>query len=74
MIEGACVPDPSNRLPGRGANLHPVTECLDLAERRRAFARAFRSAGPLDVTRLREYVEGQAARTSDTSSEDGSKR
>jgi predicted RNA-binding protein YlxR (DUF448 family) len=29
-------------LPGRGAWLHPASECLDAALRRRAFARALR--------------------------------
>jgi predicted RNA-binding protein YlxR (DUF448 family) len=29
-------------LPGRGAWLHPTSECLDAALRRRAFARALR--------------------------------
>jgi predicted RNA-binding protein YlxR (DUF448 family) len=38
----AVVPDPEGTAPGRGAHLHPTTACLDLAERRRAFARAFR--------------------------------
>ena len=50
------LPDPDRRAPGRGAHLHPVTECLDLAVRRKAFPRAFRVPGPLDVTALREYV------------------
>ena len=50
------LPDPDRRAPGRGAHLHPVAECLDLAVRRKAFPRAFRVPGPLDVTGLREYV------------------
>jgi uncharacterized protein len=45
--EGAVVPDPARRLPGRGAHLHPVVECLDLAERRKAFPRALRVPPPL---------------------------
>ena len=49
-------PDPRRRFPGRGASLHPVTGCLDLAERRRAFGRALRVAGVLDAAPLREYV------------------
>ncbi|HEX7107306.1 MAG TPA: YlxR family protein [Acidothermaceae bacterium] len=51
------VPDPSGRRPGRGASLHRDLRCLDLAERRRAFPRAFRLAGPLDVTLVREHLE-----------------
>jgi len=51
------VPDPDHRAPGRGAHLHPTTECLDLAERRKAFPRAFRVPGPLVWLPVREYVE-----------------
>ena len=50
------VPDPRGRLPGRGAHLHPTPECLALAERRRAFGRALRLEGALDVTPVREWV------------------
>ncbi|TCC50041.1 YlxR family protein [Kribbella capetownensis] len=53
---GLVLPDPDRRAPGRGAHLHPVAECLDLAVRRKAFPRAFRVPGPLDVTGLQEYV------------------
>ncbi|WP_122824542.1 YlxR family protein [Georgenia faecalis] len=35
--------------PGRGAWLHADQQCLDLAVRRRAFPRALRSAGPVDL-------------------------
>jgi uncharacterized protein len=58
-VEGVCVPDPLGRLPGRGASLHPRLACLTLAERRRAFPRALRVAGPLDLSVLRRYVEEQ---------------
>ena len=34
------VPDVRARRAGRGASLHPTLACLDLAERRKAFARA----------------------------------
>jgi len=54
---GLVLPDPRRRAPGRGAHLHPVTECLDLAERRKAFPRAFRVPGPLSATPVREYVQ-----------------
>ncbi|MEU6221375.1 YlxR family protein [Streptomyces sp. NPDC047022] len=56
-IEDACVPDPRGTLPGRGAYVHPVSACLDLAVRRRAFPRALRVPGPLDVKALRQHVE-----------------
>jgi len=42
----AVVPDPTATALGRGAHLHPTTECYDLAVRRRAFTRALRQAGP----------------------------
>ncbi|WP_460716674.1 YlxR family protein [Nocardioides dilutus] len=42
----AVVPDPTATAPGRGAHLHPTTECYELAVRRRAFTRALRHAGP----------------------------
>ncbi|MFC5432198.1 YlxR family protein [Microbacterium suwonense] len=35
-------------MPGRGAWLHPTSECLDAALRRRAFARALRVSPSLD--------------------------
>ncbi|WAX57516.1 YlxR family protein [Jatrophihabitans cynanchi] len=50
------VPDPRRRAPGRGAWLHRDLECVELAERRRAFARALRVPGPVDPTPVREYL------------------
>jgi uncharacterized protein len=54
------VPDPRRRMPGRGAWLHPTGACVELAVRRRAFARALRVpvADPAPVT---DYL-AQAAR------------
>ncbi|MFI1293837.1 YlxR family protein [Streptomyces sp. NPDC020792] len=57
VVEGECVPDPRGTLPGRGAYVHPASVCLDQAVRRRAFPRALRVPGPLDVMALRRYVE-----------------
>ncbi|TKK85009.1 YlxR family protein [Herbidospora galbida] len=51
------IPDLQKRLSGRGASLHPSLTCLQLADRRRAFTRAFRAEGTLDQTRLRAYLE-----------------
>jgi len=51
------VPDPGGRLPGRGASVHPDPRCVDLAEKRRAFPRALRLAGPLDLSLVRESVQ-----------------
>jgi predicted RNA-binding protein YlxR (DUF448 family) len=53
---GFVLPDPEHRAPGRGAHLHPTTECFELAVRRKAFPRAFRVQGPLEATGLREYL------------------
>ena len=61
VVEGLVTPDPGGRLPGRGASLHPDLGCLEMAERRRAFSRAFRQAGPLDVSVLRAHLEALAA-------------
>jgi uncharacterized protein len=55
---GVVLPDPRRRAPGRGASVHPVPDCVALAERRRAFARALHVPGPLDPTPVREYVAG----------------
>ncbi|MFF2773741.1 YlxR family protein [Streptomyces sp. NPDC058052] len=60
MIKDECVPDDRGTLPGRGAYVHPALHCLDLAVRRRAFPRAFKTPGPLDTAVLRNRVE-QAA-------------
>ncbi|MEU6430029.1 YlxR family protein [Microbispora sp. NPDC046973] len=57
-VEGVIVPDLRGRLPGRGASLHPSPRCLELAERRRAFSRAFRAEGSLDTSLLRAHLEG----------------
>lgn len=53
-------PDGPIRQPGRGAHLHPTRKCLDLAERKRAFGRALRATGPVDISALRDYVEQRA--------------
>ena len=57
LVEGHVVPDLAGRMPGRGASLHPSPECLELAERRRAFTRALRAHGPVDLTAVRDQVE-----------------
>ncbi|MFS3129651.1 YlxR family protein [Nocardioides sp. Bht2] len=51
----AVVPDPRGTAPGRGAYLHRDVECLDLAVRRRAFARALR----LDRSLATDLVRAQ---------------
>ena len=53
---GSLAPDPAGRLPGRGASVHLDLRCVELAEKRRAFPRALRLDGPLDVSPVREHV------------------
>jgi predicted RNA-binding protein YlxR (DUF448 family) len=64
-VEGVIVPDHRRTLPGRGAHLHPDPGCLELAERRRAFPRAFRLAGPLDTSVLRDELAAVPPRQQD---------
>jgi predicted RNA-binding protein YlxR (DUF448 family) len=47
--------DAAGNLPGRGAWLHPDQQCLHLAIRRRAFARALRITGSPDTSAVVEY-------------------
>jgi predicted RNA-binding protein YlxR (DUF448 family) len=51
------TPDLRGTLPGRGAHLHPAARCLELATRRKAFGRALRVEGPLDLSALAAIVE-----------------
>lgn len=55
-VGDTLVPDLAGRLPGRGASVHLDLQCVDLAEKRRAFPRALRLPGPLDHTAVREHV------------------
>ena len=60
VVEGPAqtvVPDPRRRASGRGAWVHPAIECVELAERRRAFGRALRLVTPAGPTAIRQYVE-----------------
>ena len=54
--DGTLVVDSRRRMPGRGARIHPDLGCVDLAERRRAFPRALRLAGPVDLSPLRAFL------------------
>ncbi|HEY2166068.1 MAG TPA: YlxR family protein [Jatrophihabitantaceae bacterium] len=56
VAAGTVVPDPRSRAAGRGAWLHPVLACVELAERRRAFGRALHVPEPVDPTPVGEYV------------------
>ena len=57
----AVVPDPDGTATGRGAHLHPTTECYELAVRRKAFPRALRLPGgsrvALSTTPLARYLD-----------------
>lgn len=55
-MNGRVVLNLDGRTPGRGAWLHPSTECLALAEKRRAFSRALKADGSLDLSALAAYV------------------
>jgi predicted RNA-binding protein YlxR (DUF448 family) len=50
--------DSAGNLPGRGAWLHPDQQCLRVAIRRRAFARALRITGSPDTSAVVEYFDG----------------
>jgi predicted RNA-binding protein YlxR (DUF448 family) len=52
----SVLADPDASEPGRGAYLHPASDCLEQATRRRAFARALRHSGRLDESALREHL------------------
>ncbi|HEX3647064.1 MAG TPA: DUF448 domain-containing protein [Pseudonocardiaceae bacterium] len=56
VVDGAVVPDPERKLPGRGAWLHVRPDCLRTAHRRRALPRALRVPGPLDVEPVRSHL------------------
>ena len=59
VVRGSeLIADESAVLPGRGAWLHPTLECLELALRRRAFARAFRTQTGLDARPLENRLNG----------------
>jgi len=60
-VDGVLIPDVRRRLPGRGAWLHHAPECLYRAERRSAFPRALRVAGPLDTAPVRAVIEAVSA-------------
>jgi predicted RNA-binding protein YlxR (DUF448 family) len=57
----AVTVDTAGGLPGRGAWLHPLPQCLHSAVRRRAFAHALRIAGALDVSGVVKHIECLAA-------------
>lgn len=59
VVDGELVPDVRRRFPGRGAWLHVDPGCLRSAGRRRAFPRALRVSGPLDVDALFAHLHDE---------------
>ncbi|UIZ91462.1 YlxR family protein [Corynebacterium sp. CNCTC7651] len=55
-VPGRILPDPNRCMPGRGAWVTPTLEALELAEHRRAFARALRLSTPVDVSQVRSFL------------------
>lgn len=50
------IVDASGSHPGRGAYVHPSKECLDKALKRRAFPRALRWNGPINIHDVSEQL------------------
>ncbi len=46
----------SRESQGRGAWLHPQLSCVERADKRRAWGRAFRSAGTFDSSELIKHI------------------
>ena len=55
--ECAVIVDSGHSLPGRGAWLHLLPQCVQQAIRRRAFTKALRIAGPVDASAVVEHLE-----------------
>jgi uncharacterized protein len=53
-VDGEVVADAAATSPGRGAWVHPASDCVSNAIRRRAFGRALRVEGRLSTDRLRD--------------------
>jgi predicted RNA-binding protein YlxR (DUF448 family) len=62
LADGEAIPDPRRRMPGRGAWIHPRSECLAKAEKRRAFPKALRAGGAVGVISLRSEIDRIADR------------
>jgi len=54
--DGVVLPDPSGILPGRGAWIHPTSECITKSISRNAFGRALRVSGALNTAVLTEVA------------------
>jgi predicted RNA-binding protein YlxR (DUF448 family) len=56
-VSGKAVVDRSTSLPGRGAWVHPTPECVENSLKRKAFGRALRVDGALDVSALEQLLQ-----------------
>ncbi|HIV58164.1 MAG TPA: YlxR family protein [Candidatus Stackebrandtia faecavium] len=54
------VPDPTRKLPGRGAHIHSDPACFAQAIRRRAFTRALRLSQSPDAAAVDAHVKRHA--------------
>jgi predicted RNA-binding protein YlxR (DUF448 family) len=52
----AVIVDTARSLPGRGAWLHPMPQCVQQAIRRRAFTKALRIAGSPETSAVAEHI------------------
>ena len=57
--DSVVVVDESATMPGRGAWLHPTTECMQKALTRKAFGRALRAPGVLDTVEIMRQIENR---------------
>ena len=55
------VADPRKSVGGRGAWITPTIDALELAEKRRAFARALRVSAHVDTGHVRSYLQSISA-------------
>ena len=56
LVGTTAVPDPAGSASGRGVYVHQNPDCFERAVRKRAFARAFRTQGALDVEMVRKFL------------------
>lgn len=66
-----AVPDGRRQMPGRGAYVHPAYQCLQRAESRQAFIKAFRLGVPVDLQLLRTETGADDVGTEDQGGTDG---
>ena len=57
LADSRVVVDEQRREPGRGAWVHPSRDCVEQADRRRAWGRALRAQGPVDAAAVIAFAE-----------------